>query len=145
MLICNGIESSKIYALGSYTTGEDDGTDFTSSYCTYGFVDQQKAKENPAFGMHQKRYTYWTSTVSGQNGPTPASLTFYQNSLQAPYPFVDPGGLILSDPATEDQECPLDELGVRLFIEIKTTGGYFNMSRQTLTARMDSWNPIRGV
>jgi hypothetical protein len=149
LMFCNGIQSSKIYTLGSYTAGADDGVPFRSSYCTYGFVDQSKAKENPVFGMHNKRYCYYDLLMSGNgsiNGGT-LSIEFFQNVLQAPYPFTVPGGVTLSDPATNDIEGPLDELGQRMFVEISTYGEgcYFNLSRITLVAQADAWSPIRGV
>ncbi len=148
LMFCNGIQSSKIYTLGSYTAGADDGVPFRSSYCTYGFVDQAKAKENPVFGMHNKRYVYYDLLISGNgsiNGGT-LSIEFFQNVLNAPYPFTVPGGVTLSDPATNDIEGPLDELGQRMFVEISTYGEgcYFNLSRITLVAQADAWSPIRG-
>jgi hypothetical protein len=148
MLFCNGIGSSKIYSLGSYQAGADDGVPFPSSYCTYGFVDQKKAKENPVFGLHNKRYVYWDFLISGSgdiNSGT-LSITFFQNVLQAPYPFSVPGGVTLSDPAANDIEGPLDEFAQRLFVEISTfgVGCYFNISRMTLVAQADAWSPLRG-
>jgi hypothetical protein len=148
MLFCNGIGSSKIYQLGSYTSGADDGIPFTSSYCTYGFVSQDKAKENPVFGMHNKRFVLYDFLISGNGSINAGTLTatFFQNVLQAPYPFAVPGGIVLSDPAANDIEGPLDELAQRLFVEVKTTGlgCYFNLSRLTLVAQADAWNAIRG-
>ena len=143
MLFCNGVQSSKIYQLGSFTTGADDGTPFPQSYCTYGFVDQNKAKENPAFGMHNKRYVYFDLLASGAGT---AGLTFYQNTLNAPYPFEVPGGVALSSPAANDIEGPLDEFAQRLFVEISLSGvnSWFNLSRATLVAAADSWSPLRG-
>ena len=93
MMFCNGISSSKIYMLESYTSGADDNAPFVSSYCTYGFVDQTKAAENPAFGKHNKRYNYYDLLVSG-NGSVYAGtldLVCFQNVLNAPYPFTVPG------------------------------------------------------
>jgi len=150
MLFCNGIASSKIYQLGSYTAGNDDGVSFLSSYCTYGFVSQEKAQQAPLFGNFNKTYVYWTGLISGKNSSAadavPASMTFYQNVLTAPYPFVVPGGLPdLTDPATNDLEGNLDEYATRLFMEIKTTGGYFNLSRFTLIGKADNWAPLRGI
>jgi hypothetical protein len=148
MLFCNGIGSSKIYALGLYTAGADDGLPFPWSYCTYAFVSQDKAKENPAFGMHNKRYVYYDLLISG-NGDINAgtlAIEFYQNSLNAPYPFIVPGGVTLSDPAANDIEGPLDEFGQRMFVEIsgQGIGVYASISRITLVAQADAWSPLRG-
>jgi hypothetical protein len=149
MMFCNGNASSKIYTLGSYTTGADDSTPFVSSYCTYGFVDQNKAAENPAFGKHNKRYVYYDLVLFGSGSIAAGTLSveFFQNVLGAPYPFIVPGGITLSDPATNDIEGPLDEFAQRLFIEIKTIGSgcYFNLCRATLVAAADSWSPLRGM
>jgi hypothetical protein len=148
MLFCNGVQSSKIYHLGSYTLGADDGVPFPSSYCTYGFVDQKKAKENPVFGMHNKRYVYYDFLLSGSGDINAGTLSieFFQNVLEAPYPFAVPGGITLSDPAANDVEGPLDEFGQRMFVEVATygVGCYFNLSRMTLVAQADAWAPLRG-
>jgi len=148
MLFCNGIQSSKIYALGSYTAGADDGAAFISKYCTYPFVNQDKAATLPAFGSHNKRYVYYDLILSGSGSINAGtlSLEFFQNVLSAPYPFLVPGGITLSDPSSNDIEGPLDELGQRMFVEISTNGVgcYFSVSRVTLVAQADSWNPIRG-
>ncbi len=150
MLICNGIGSSKIYRLGDYTAGNDDGVSFTSSYCTYGFVDQAKAQQVPMFGLFNKTFVYWDALITGKDSDAadaiPASMTFYQNNLNAPYPFVVPGGLPdLSDPCPNDLEGNLDEYCQRLFMELKTKGGYWNLSRFTLIGKADAWAPLRGV
>jgi hypothetical protein len=73
-------------------------------------------------------------------------IEFFQNSLQAPYPFIVPGGVTLSDPMTNDIEGQLDEFAQRLFVEFWTygVGCYFNISRATLVAQADAWSPIRG-
>ncbi len=148
MLFCNGIGSSKIYALGSYQAGADDGIAFPSSYCTYPFVSPDKAETLPVFGMHNKRYVYYDMLIygSGDINAGTLSVKFYQNTLNAPYPFVVPGGITLADPAANDIEGPLDELGQRMFVEVKTNGvgSYFNLSRVTLVAQADAHNAIRG-
>lgn len=152
MMFCNGIGSSKIYYIGNTPTGFDDGTAFTSSYCTYAFVDEELAKGNPMFGEWNKRYNYWDILATGLGT---ASLTFYQNQLTAPYPFVVPGDITLQDEtastnankliANNDLEGPLDEFGQRMFVEIAITGGYFDLSRVTLAGAADAYNSIRGV
>ena len=95
MMFCNGVQSSKIYTLGSYQAGADDGVPFISSYCTYGWVSEDKAEQNPILGSFNKRFVYYDLLVEGNadiNSGT-LSLTFYQNQLEAPYPFVVPGGI----------------------------------------------------
>lgn len=141
MMFCNGIDSSKIYYLGDTPTGQDDGVAFTSSYCTYGFVDQEQAMQNPMLGQYNKRYVYYDVLANGEGT---ASLTFYQNTLNAPYPYEVPGGLTLTDPAANDLEGPLNEFAQRLFVEIVMEDGWFNLSRVTLAGGSDKWSPIRG-
>ncbi len=141
MLFCNGIQSSKIYYLDPDEAGYDDGAAFTSSYCTYGFVDETKAAELPMFGVHNKRYRFWDLLANGEGA---ADLTFYQNVLSAPYPFEVPGGVDLTDPAANDLQGPLDEYAQRLFVEIVMNDGWFNLSRLTLSGAADSIAPVRG-
>jgi len=140
VMFCNGIGSSKIYYLNADEAGYDDGVPFTSSYCTYGFVDMSKAAELPMFGAHNKRYRFWDllTQITGN-----ASMTFYQNSLSASYPFVVPGGIGPAD-GTNDLQGPLDEYAQRLFVEIVMTQGSFNLSRMTLSGAADSIAPVRG-
>lgn len=141
MMFCNGIASSKIYYLGSPNTGQDDGTPFTTTYCTYGFVDQTQAAENPMMGLYNKRYAYYDSLITGSGT---SQVTFYQNVLDAPYPFIVPGGWELESPSVNDYEGPLDEFGQRMFVEFIMTNGWFNLSRMTLMGASDKWSQIRG-
>jgi len=143
MMFCNGIESSKIYELGSATLGADDGVPFPQSYCTYGFVQHDKVQENPLFGDYSKRFTSWQAVISGSGT---AGIIFYQNVLDSQYPFIVPGGVTLSSPAYNDLWGPLDEYAVRLFTEINMqgVGNWFSLSRLTLAGRADPWSPIRG-
>jgi hypothetical protein len=142
MMFCNGIGSSKIYYLGDTPNGQDDGTAFTSSYCSYGFVDPEQAEQNPMFGEFNKRFVYWDLLVEGEGT---ASLTFYQNTLDAPYPFAVPGGVTLSSPAANDLEGNLNEYGQRMFTEIVMENGWFDLSRVSLVGGKDRWAPNRGV
>lgn len=141
MMFCNGIQSSKIYYLGSDQTGQDDNVPFTTTYCTYGFVDQTQAAENPLMGLYNKRYAYYDALITGSGT---AQATFYQNVLTAPYPFVVPGGWTLESPSSNDLEGPLDEFGQRIFCEVIMTNGWFNLSRLSLMGALDKWSQIRG-
>ena len=152
MVFCNGINSSKLYVLGDPKSGEDDGVPFPSSYCTYGSVSTEIEKANPTFGDFQKRYVYASFILTGSNVTGTiddneingiVQMTFYQNTLNALYPFVVPGGCELTDP-NNNFETPLDEYAMRLFTEVSVTGGWFSLSRETLTIQADSWAPIRG-
>lgn len=139
MMFCNGIQSSKIYYLGAPNTGKDDGTNFTSSYCTYGFINQDKEEANPMFGLWNKRFVLYGVLA---NGSGTADLTFYQNVLGAPYPYDVPGGITLSNPAANDYRGPLNEYATRLFLEMVMEEGWFNLSRLTLAGAADRFAPI---
>ena len=152
MFFCNGNGSGKVFQLGSPQSGEDDGVPFYSSYCTYGAVSTDKEKENPTFGQFNKRYVYGSFILTGsdETGDVSANeangivqMTFYQNQLTAPYPYIVPGGCDLSDP-NNNFETNLDEYAMRIFTEVSVEGGWFSLSRQTLTIQADSWAPLRG-
>lgn len=140
MMFCNGIQSSNIYTLTG-PKGVDDGADFTSSYCCYGFVDADKAAEMPMFGLYNKRYVGYDALIEGEGNVQPI---FYQNSLSARYPFSTPGGIDLEYPQTNDVQNPLDEYAQRLFPEFVMEHGWFNLSRLTLAGAADRWAPWRG-
>lgn len=141
MLFCNGIGSSKVYSLSTSPSGLDDGTAFTSSYCTYGFADQEEKEGNPMLGLLNLRWVYGDALIDGSGG---ASLTFFQNTLTALYPFSVPGGLDLIADAPNDFEFNLDEYAQRLFSEIQVTGGWFDFSGMMLVGAQDMWNTLRG-
>ena len=150
MLICNGTSSSKIYQLGSYTAGNDDGVSFQSTYCTYPMVDATKAATLPLFGLFNKDYIYWTCLITGEDSDAddavPSSMVFYQNTLGAPYPFTVPGGLPDLNPnAPADIEGNLDESCQRIFMELSATGGWWNLSRFTIIGKASAWSPLRGI
>jgi hypothetical protein len=141
VMFCNGINSSKIYYLDSSVRGFDDGVPFTSSYCTYGFIDMAKASELPMFGQHNKRYRFWDGLISGEGT---LNISFFQNVLEAPYPFEVPGGVELSDPAANNIQGPLDEFAQRLFVEVVMNDGWFEINRLTLSGQADAFAKIRG-
>jgi hypothetical protein len=141
VMFCNGINSSKIYYLDSSVRGFDDGVPFTSSYCTYGFIDMAKASELPMFGQHNKRYRFWDGLISGEGT---LDISFFQNVLEAPYPFEVPGGVELSDPAANNIQGPLDEFAQRLFVEVVMNDGWFEINRLTLSGQADAFAKIRG-
>lgn len=141
MLFCNGINSSKIYSLSDTPSGLDDGTAFTSSYCTFGFTDDDEKEQNQMLGSLNLRWVYGDALIDGSGTP---SVTFFQNTLTAPYPFVLPGGIDLLEPAPNDFEFNLDEYAQRLFCEIQVTGGWFDLSGLMLVGAQDMWNTLRG-
>ena len=106
-------------------------------------------KFNTGVKTRLNKPVYYDLLISGNGSIAGKTLAieFYQNVLKAPHPFIVPGGVTLSSPATNDTEGSLDEFAQRLFIEIssKGAGDYFNLSRVTLVAAADNWAPLRGV
>ena len=142
MLVCSGLGDAALSAFTNLFKGADNGIPFTHSYCTYGFVDEKKAEANPMLGQWNKRFAWWDAILRGIGT---ASVTFFQNILQAPYPWTVPGGVALTDPAPNDLSGPLNEYAMRLFIEVKMKGLNTNFSfcRMRLAANPDPWQPIR--
>ena len=142
MLVCSGLGDAALSSFQNEIPGADNGVPFTHSYCTYPFVDEGQAEQNPMLGQWNKRYAWWDAILSGQGT---ASLTFLQNILAAPYPWTVPGGLTLTDPATNDLSGPLNEYAMRMFVEIKMSGlnTHFNFARFRMAANPDPWQPIR--
>lgn len=64
IFFCNGNMNGKLYSLSS-TALTDDGAQINWDYCTYGFINPAKAKENPLLGFHRKRYVKMQLTAEG--------------------------------------------------------------------------------
>jgi hypothetical protein len=140
LFICNGIGSEKIYQLLDDQLS-DDGVAINGLYCSYGFVNSEKAATVPIFGYHTKRYSVLQLNV---NGAGTARVRVIPNTLDARYPYTIPGGLTLHDPIMDDFYRPLNMKGQRAYIEISTdaVGSWFNWSRALLTGKADSWSSL---
>jgi hypothetical protein len=109
----------------------------------YGFVDSAKQQSNPLLGMHQKRFTYLQTLVTGAGN---CGVTLYPNSLTA-QGYTIPGGLNLdANPGgLQDYEKPTNVRCQRVFVEFGTDqlGSKFNLSKLILCGSKDTL-PIRG-
>jgi hypothetical protein len=139
-MVCNGIESSKIYQFDINATS-DDGTAIWGLYTTYGHVNAAKAVTMPIFGMHTKRFTVLQLNVQGEGN---ATLRLIPNDLNARYPYSVPGGINLVYPAMDDAFRPVNAKGQRMFIEISTNaiGSWFELCKTLLTGKQDNWSPL---
>jgi hypothetical protein len=147
MYICNGIASSKVYALDP-TNETDDGTPISFLYTTAGFGSATHAAKYPLLGMFRKRWKYGTLTMS--NSAT-ANVRLLPNQLLGPddstngyYPWTVPGGFSAQNPALEDREFTCNFVAQRTFMEFTCTGA-ISLSRAILAGAKDVWNTIRGV
>jgi hypothetical protein len=144
LMVCNGIESSKIYQFDINATS-DDGTAIWGLYVTYSFVNAQKAVTMPILGMHNKRYTVLQFNAQGEGG---MNVKMYPNDLNARYPLTVPLGLpygiSLSYPVNDDYVRPINIKGQRVFLEFSTNdvGDWFELCKVLITGKQDNWSPI---
>ena len=140
LMVCNGIESSKIYQFDINATS-DDGAAIWGLYTTYGFVNAQKAVTMPILGLHNKRYTVLQFNAQGEGN---AKIRLLPNDLNARYPYSIPGGVNLSYPVMDDYMKSINAKGQRMFYEISTdaVGSWWELCKVLLTGKADPWSPI---
>jgi len=144
LMVCNGIDSSKIYQFDPNATS-DDGTAINGSYCTYSFVNAAKAVTMPILGLHAKRYTVLQFNAQGEGG---MNVTMYPNDLNARYPLTVPlgmpYGIQLSSPTNDDYARPINIKGQRVFLEFSTNavGAWMELCKVLITGKADNWSPI---
>jgi hypothetical protein len=140
LMVCNGIDSSKIYQFDPDATS-DDGAAINGLYCTYGHVNATKAVTMPVFGMHTKRFTVWQGNIQGEGN---ATVRFIPNDLNARYPYSIPGGINLVSPAMDDAFRPLNVKGQRVFIEMSTNavGSWFEWCKSLMSGAVDPHSPL---
>jgi hypothetical protein len=138
-----GKNTSQILALDPDAT-EDAGVPINGTYCTYGFVDAGKASQNPLLGFHNKVFNCFQALVTGAGT---CAVEFFQNSLNAQYPYTIPGGLNLyNNPNGEnDFEKPLNVQGQRVFVQFSTSAvrEFFSLSKMIMVGSKALLN-IRG-
>lgn len=145
LFICNGVGTSKIYQLidGNYS---DDGTAINSLYTTYGFVNQEKAKEYPLLGFFRKMFSYLRVLASG-NGrlQVKAYLNKLTQATTGKGIYQIPNGLPLQDDEY-DFERPLNVSGNRVYLEYSTNvaGEGFQLSNMSLVGKQHPHLPIKG-
>jgi hypothetical protein len=149
LLLCNGINSSKIYQLmnGAASGGQntDDGAAINWDYVTYGFVKAKQGQQQPGLGALRKVWYYFVATAEGIGQ---VARKFYSNSLGAlPQNTYTAPPMTLTYPQQNDQECVLEIGGQRLFIEFSSvgSGGYAEVGPVMLDGEMDKNAPHRGV
>lgn len=151
LMICNGIESSKIYTLEPNADGvipTDDGAPINSLYTTYSFNSAQKVRGNPLMGSGRIRWGYGTLFISGAGN---LGLRLLPNTLLGPtdstagyQPYTVPGGFNLTDPCLNDREFTLNFAAYRTYVEF-SSAGYFDLGSMMLVGKKDVWNQIRGI
>src|SRR5579884_2914680 len=142
------------YASSTLPPSDVDLGAIPSLYTTYGFVNSAKAKENQLLGYHSKRFNYMQALIDGQTyAGNPLTITMLSNTLNADavHTYQVPGGVILTSPAQEELERPLNVRGQRIFAQFAvnqpgTSGqaGWFGLSRLIMVGAADAWAPIRG-
>jgi hypothetical protein len=147
LFICNGIDSSKIYQLDDNALS-DDGAPIHSLYCTYSFVNAQKAVTMPILGMHNKRYTVLQFNAQGEGQ---MNVTMFPNDLGCRYPLTVPLGLpygiTLGYPINDDYVRPINIKGQRVFLQFETnaTNSWFELCKVLITGKQDPWSSISPV
>jgi hypothetical protein len=149
LLLCNGINTSKIYQLmnGAASGGQntDDGAAINWDYVTYGFVKAKQGQQQPGLGALRKVWYYFVATAEGVGQ---VARKFLSNSLGAlPQNTYTAPPMTLTYPQQNDQECVLEIGGQRLFIEFYSvgSGGYAEVGPIMLDGEMDKNAPHRGV
>jgi hypothetical protein len=146
MTFGNGRSDSTVLALDPSTTS-DNGIPVNGLYTTYGFVDAQKASQNPLLGFHRKRFNLFQALVTGYGT---CKVRFLANSITAAAKniWTIPGGLNLTanPDGAEDFEKPLNSIGQRVFVELSTNAvtDYMSISKLIMVGSKDAWASIRG-
>lgn len=152
LMICNGVGNGKIYSL-SESQLSDDGQPINGQYFTWGFVDAQKATQNPLLGFHRKRFQMAQQLISGSGT---ATVSVYPNYILTkstlafnPSVYNVPGGIVLQENPPDDIIRPLNSAGNRVFVSYGTNavGAAFNLSKMIMVGTIDfgaSVNPNSG-
>jgi hypothetical protein len=146
--ICNGIGTSKIYALDQQAYS-DDGVAINSLYTTYGFVNAAKAATLPIFGLHRKLYTIFQISMTGgqltSGTSTNAQVRMLPNTINPKYPYTVPVGIPLVDPVNDDYFRPINVAGNRMFVEVSSNavGSWFNLIKLLISGKADPNSSLR--
>lgn len=131
--IC-GTAIGKIYQM-SDTQLSDDGVAINSLYSTFGFVNSEKAKQNPLLGFHRKRFSLLQTLITGAGL---ATVKVYPNYILNPKTlalntsvYTVPGGITLQQQPPDDLVRPLNSVGNRVYVVFSTNaiGAQFNLSK----------------
>lgn len=113
----------------------DNGAQIPSTYSTFGFVNAEKARENPLLGLHRKRFSLLQMLLSGSGA---AKIQVFPNYILNPKTLVlnpnawtVPGGITLQQQPPDDQMRPLNVSGQRAFVVVSSNASStsFNLSK----------------
>lgn len=143
IFFCNGTNSGKIYGLSS-TMLTDDGAWINWDYCTYGFVNPAKSKENPLLGFHRKRYVKMQVLASGKGQ---LDMTLLVDDINSPPVSFNVWNKPNLTSTALDYVRNLNISGNRVFVEFSSggLGTDANISRLILVGNMDLHAPMPNI
>lgn len=149
LFFCNGNQSGKIYG-HSPTQLTDDGAWIDWDYCSYGFVNAAKAKENPLLGFHRKTYVKMQVTASGLGA---LDINLLVDDIVYPIktfnvwrqPILT--GQVLDYVRNLGQVGTQGTTGNRVFVELSSggIGTNANISRVILVGNADLHSPMPSI
>ena len=141
LFLGNSKGTGKVYQLTEGATN-DDGAAVNQSYTTYGFV---KPDTEQAIQLGSVRHDYeYMTYLAGGNGNL--NLTALPDSLTTPYAdTLIP--IALSANPKWDTECPLNEVGRRLFMQfsVNSLNNYFSLSSVVMMLKQNTYSAVRGM
>jgi hypothetical protein len=143
LFVCNGNQSGKIYGLSSAQL-TDDGAWIDWDYCTYGFTNPAKAKENPLLGFHRKRYTKMQVTASGSGS---LNIDLLIDDIVNPLDTFSVWNKPSLNAAELDYVRNLNIGGNRAFVELSSggLGTTANIARVILVGNADLHAPMPSI
>jgi hypothetical protein len=146
LYVCNGESNGKIY---TYQDGQltDDGAFINWLYTTYGFISVSKAKENPIYGFHNKRYVKMQITAEGSGY---LNITVIPNDLNNTNPR-NPNFTVYDPPILQtevyDYVRNLNVRAYRAYVQFSPVdaGTFASVSKLILVGNMDPHSPLPQV
>lgn len=141
LFLGNSKGTGKVYQLTEGATN-DDGATVNQTYCTYGFC-KPDAEQALQLGSVRHDYEYMTYLAAGNGN---LNITAIPDSLTSPYadPLIP---IALSTNPRWDTECPLNEVGRRLFMQfsVNALNNYFSLSSMVMMLKQDHFSAVRGT
>jgi hypothetical protein len=143
LLICNGNNSGLVYGL-SASQLTDNGAAINWDYCSYGFVNPAKTKENPLLGFHRKRYVKMQVTASGQGL---LGINLLVDDIVNPLRTFNAWNRPNLTSAELDYVRNLNLAGNRVYVEFSNGGAgtTANISRVILVGNMELHSPMPNI
>lgn len=149
LFLCSGYNDGTIYGL-STTQITDNGRQIAWDYCTYGFVNPAKAKENPLLGLHRKTYVKMQLTASGSG---PVEINLLVDDPDTPIKTFNVWRQPVLTAQTLDYVRNLGQVGTqgttgnRVFVELSSGGVGTNaeISRVILVGNADLHSPMPSI